>query len=287
MINKDRSETLVYNNAAHPFFLKMGALGPEQNYAFLSHWHDELEFIIVTEGKMRYYVNGKNVSLDVGDGFFINTRRLHSSLSPDNVGCKYICFLIHPTLLCASAYIEEKYVQPVLNGGLDFMVLHKDDPDAGRVLDIIREAYELSYKPDFELTVQKSIFDLWYEVYKLTDFSPRAAAPQSYHLSALKDMIEYINKHYSEKVTLEQIGRAGGFGETSCCRIFKKYTNKTPLGFLIDHRLQKGVELLLSTDMTVTEISNSTGFSSPSYFSEMFKKSYGCSPREYKLNNCK
>ena len=287
MINKDRSETLVYNNAAHPVFLKMGSLGPEKNYAFLSHWHDELEFILVTEGTMFYYINGKSVSLEVGDGVFVNSRRLHSSFSPDNIGCKYICFLIHPTLLCASSYIEEKYIQPVINGGVDYLILRKDNNEVCKTIEIIKDAYELTNKDDFELTIQKSIFELWYEIYKLTDDSPRAPAPQSYHLSALKEMIEFIYKHYSEKITLEQIGRAGGFGETSCCRIFKRYTNKTPLSFLIDHRLQKGIELLLSTDMTVTEISNATGFSSPSDFSEMFKKSYGCSPREYKLNNSK
>ena len=268
-------------------FLKKGSLGPEKNYAFLSHWHDELEFVLVTKGTMFYYINGKSVSMEVGDGVFVNSRRLHSSFSPEGVGCEYICFLVHPTLLCASPYIEEKYILPVINGGVDYLPLRQNSKDMQKAIEIIREAYELTSKDDFEITIQKAIFELWYEVYKLTDNSPRASAPQSYHLSALKEMIEFINRHYSEKITLEQIGRAGGFGETSCCRIFKKYTNKTPLSFLIDHRLQKGIELLLSTDMTVTEISNATGFSSPSYFSEMFKKSYGCSPREYKLNNSK
>jgi len=285
MINKDKSETLIYNNAAHPVYLTLGRLGAERNYTFLSHWHDDFEFILVTKGSMFYYINGKSVFLETGDAVFVNSRRLHSSFAPGGNECEYICFLVHPTLLCASSYIEEKYILPIIGGGVDYLTLSGKSEEAADALRIIREAYNLMTEDDFELKIQKIIFDLWYEIYKLTDDSPRAIVPQNYHLSALKAMIEFINKHYNEKITLEQIGRAGGFGETSCCRIFKKYTNKTPLNFLIDHRLQKGIELLLSTDLTVTEISTQTGFSSPSYFSEMFKKSYGCSPREYKQNN--
>ena len=285
MINKDKSETLVYNNPAHPVYLTHGRLGADKNYTFLSHWHDDLEFILVTKGSMFYYINGKSVFLETGDAVFVNSRRLHSSFAPGGQDCEYICFLVHPTLLCASSYIEEKYILPIVNGSVDYLSLPESKKEAKAALRIIRETFDLLGNVDFELKIQKPLFELWYEIYRLTDNKSESVSPQNYHLSALKVMIEFINKHYSEKITLEQIGRAGGFGETSCCRIFKKYTNKTPLNFLIDHRLQKGIELLLSTDLTVTEISTQTGFSSPSYFSEMFKKNYGCSPREYKQNN--
>lgn len=78
-------------------------------------------------------------------------------------------------------------------------------------------------------------------------------------------MISYIHAHYMEKITLEQISAAGNVGKTTCTSIFKNHTNSTPVTFLIEYRLQKSLELLQNTDLSITEICYETGFSNASY----------------------
>ncbi len=83
-------------------------------------------------------------------------------------------------------------------------------------------------------------------------------------------------------MTLEGIARAGSVSKSTCCKVFHKYSSQSPLNYLIEFRLRKGMELLRSTDMTVTEICYDVGFSSPSYFSESFRRSFGCTPLGYR-----
>ena len=97
-------------------------------------------------------------------------------------------------------------------------------------------------------------------------------------------MISYIETHHREKITLSQISAAGNAGKTTCCTIFQKYVNQTPMSYLTNYRLQKSVELLHQTDMTVTEIAYESGFSGASYFTETFKKVYGCTPTGYRAD---
>lgn len=95
-------------------------------------------------------------------------------------------------------------------------------------------------------------------------------------------MIAYIQKNFREKISLEDIAKAGNVSKTSCCKIFKKYVNQSPNAYLIEYRLRSGLELLRTTDMTVTEICFEVGFNGPSYFSESFHKAFGYSPIEFR-----
>ena len=106
----------------------------------------------------------------------------------------------------------------------------------------------------------------------------------NHHLNTLKEMISYIQQHYQEKISLEDIATSGAVGKTMCTKLFTTYVNRTPFEFLKDYRIEQSVSLLKETDLSITDISYETGFSSPSYFGECFRASLGCSPLEYRKN---
>ena len=95
-------------------------------------------------------------------------------------------------------------------------------------------------------------------------------------------MLRFIYEHYDQKISLTQISKAGNVGKTTCCTIFQKYTNETPVSYLISYRIKKGIELLETTDKTISEIALEVGFSGASYFTEIFHRAYGCTPTEYR-----
>src|SRR5699024_5626299 len=134
------------------------------------------------------------------------------------------------------------------------------------------------------LEAERLILRIWEQVFLLSGQQPSAAPPQpaTRHLTALKEMLRFIYRHYPEKLTLEQISRAGQTGKTTCCAIFQRYTGESPISYLTGYRLKKALELLENTDRTVAEICFASGFSSASYFAAAFRRCYGCTPTAYR-----
>lgn len=198
-----------------------------------------------------------------------------------SAGWEYICLLVHPALLCASPYVERTFIEPVLTNAPPYILLEKDGW-GGKLCGLLKEAAESLQGPTGPLRVQAKLWEIWEELYTSLPRPADAPRPRNQNLHSLQSMVAFIQKNYKEKVTLEEIARAGSVSKSTCCKVFGKYSSQSPLGYLIEFRLRKGMELLRSTDMTVTEVCFEVGFSGPSYFSESFRKSFGCTPVEYR-----
>ena len=70
VLNSDASENVAYNNPDFPAYIKKGQLSRYPDFRAVSHWHDDLEFILILEGQMFYDVNGQKISLQAGEGIF-------------------------------------------------------------------------------------------------------------------------------------------------------------------------------------------------------------------------
>lgn len=98
----------------------------------------------------------------------------------------------------------------------------------------------------------------------------------------LHRMIGFIQSNYKNTISLEEIAAAGNVSRSQCCKIFKGIMNKSPNDYLTEYRINKSIDLILGTDMKMTEIAYECGFNGSSYFAEIFKKMMGESPREYR-----
>lgn len=98
---------------------------------------------------------------------------------------------------------------------------------------------------------------------------------------AISDALEYIRENLNNKLTLEMVARKTSFSTTYFHRLFKASTGKNLHQYIEDLRIQKAVELLISTNMTLTQIAYECGFSSQSYFSVAFKRNKGTTPKAY------
>lgn len=282
-IKSDRSEKVFYNKADYPAYIKKGVLSAFPDYTAESHWHDDVEFIYIISGHMFYNINGKIIKINKGEGVFVNARQLHFGYSENKSECIFICVLLHPMLLCFSKTAERDYINPIIfNEYVPFYHLKGINEWEKNILNNIKQIYNVQNCNLSELKIQKAFLDIWINLSENIITIQQKENFKNYRLSVLKNMISYININYKEKLTLKSIANSGSVGKTACCCIFKKYINKTPIEYLTEFRLRKGVELLCRTDMTVLEICYSVGFSGASYFSEIFKKYYKCTPTEYR-----
>jgi AraC-like DNA-binding protein len=108
-------------------------------------------------------------------------------------------------------------------------------------------------------------------------------APESKpKVMAIQLALNYMEEHIAEPLSIEQIAKAAFVSPQHLTRLYKKHFAVTPSRYLWDRRTQKGIELLRSTGLTVSEISLQLGFQSPFHFSRLVKQKSGQCPREYR-----
>lgn len=95
-------------------------------------------------------------------------------------------------------------------------------------------------------------------------------------------IINYISKNYGRNMPLEEIADAVGLSANYICSLFKKEMGVNLFSYLMEYRINRARELLLSTNLKSYEIAEKTGFSDESYFSRSFKRVTGQSPIEFK-----
>ena len=107
------------------------------------------------------------------------------------------------------------------------------------------------------------------------------STPKANHHKTIERTLEYIKQNLTADLTLECLANAAGFNPIYFHKLFKSSTGRTLHDYVEDQRIQKSIHLLISTNMTLTQISYECGFSSQSYFSYAFKRRMGASPRDY------
>lgn len=94
--------------------------------------------------------------------------------------------------------------------------------------------------------------------------------------------ISYIEEHYKEDFSLEDIAKYVCVSKTYFSSMFKKETGKNLSLYLLDFRLKKACELLRESDEKIYNVAYETGFQSHNYFNNIFKEKYGMTPKEYR-----
>ncbi|HHX56801.1 MAG TPA: AraC family transcriptional regulator [Clostridiales bacterium] len=287
-VTKDSSQKMEYNVTGLPIFISQIMLEIDHDLAVECHWHDDVEFFLVTEGELKYNINGKCIELKKGEGLFINSRQMHYGFSIGENKCDCICVVVHPMLLCSSEYMEEKFINPVMNNNnFTYAFLSKDKQWTAEIFENIHSIYKehMQGKESNALKIQSIIYATWELLYDNMPSQSDAPQPCNYELCSLKEMLDFIHKNYAEKLTLADIAKAGKVCKSRCCEIFKQYLNQTTRNYITTYRLRKSTELLANTDMSVAEIAVSVGFIGASYYAEIFRKHYTCSPSEYRNKN--
>ncbi|MCI1773654.1 MAG: response regulator transcription factor [Paenibacillus lautus] len=95
-------------------------------------------------------------------------------------------------------------------------------------------------------------------------------------------LLEYIQDHYADPITLTGVARQFHFNASYLSSYFASYNGEGFSEYLNKIRLEKAMELLLTTELTISEISASVGYSDQSYFTKVFKKQTGVSPSQFR-----
>lgn len=281
----DGSELLHYRDPSVSLYTEPGCLSQFTNMEALCHWHEEVELLIPLKGHLCYRVNGKLVAIQPGNAIFVNARRLHYGFSADGTDCQFFCIVFSPQLFCANQALQRRYISPILNhSGIDFVLLEQRDPlhrSALEPLQRLAAAHTLPLKGR-ELEVSGLLAQFWQRLYDLLRPSLDCGAALDPDAQSVHRMLDFIQQHYAEPISLKQVAQSGQVCRSKCCRLFRQYLGHTVTGYLQTYRLEQALTLLRESPLSISEISYACGFCSASYFTELLTRYKGCSPTAYR-----
>lgn len=97
--------------------------------------------------------------------------------------------------------------------------------------------------------------------------------------------VRYIEKHYNEDISVNQLAEQYGMSSNYFSTLFKKELNQSTVNYITNLRISKAKEYLINTDKSVVEIANIVGYEDSNYFFRVFKKKEGVSPQKYREIN--
>lgn len=280
-ILSDLLEIIHYPIADFPLFAGIGKLSDYNQYTVGCHWHKDFEFNLVLEGTMDYYVNGEVIHLETGDGIFVNSKRLHYNYSGSKTNCKYLVLTISPDLFPNQNPIIDTYIDEKIGANYsDYIYLSHNEHSSTLEIyhQILKEINNGNNNPLETLSLTYSLLNKVLPLL-IIENNPIEISDD---WQTLNRMTEYIAVNYRENVTLEKIAKSGNICRSKCCQLFAKYIAQSPVEYLIQFRLKKSAELLINSSCPIVEVALKCGFNSQSYFTQMFKRNYGVSPKEYR-----
>lgn len=268
-----------------PFFIQYG--GHEEDTELHRH-ADFSELVIVLSGNARHIVNDEESFIKKGNAFVINGSTEHAYREPNDFK---ICNIMYrpemlaaagPDLRASNGFQALFVLQPIYSD----MRTRSDKlnlPMAGiehaaALISAMIGEYESKQQGRQTMLIAR-FMELVVFLCRHYDTQSREA-PDS--LSHLAGAVSYMEDHYLEPLSLEQIAAQSGISVRHLNRMFKAYYRTTPIAYLQNLRLERSRILLKHSDLPITQLSYECGFNDSNYFARQFARAYGLSPKAYR-----
>ncbi len=238
------------------------------------HYHNDMEILQPLEGCIQLAVGNEVLDAVPGQFYFINPEEVHA-LYTHASPAEYRCLIFGRELLRLPAEhrVMTQLIDPIFEGRLIFP-RKIEDP---RLLPIIKEISRLQEQNCGEGLIVSDLFRLL--ALMEPHLLPNVINPID---DPLRRAIDFMELHFSEKVTVPEIAMVAGFNSQYFCSYFKNHTRSTPIEYLTALRMRRAKELLRRTDLSVLEIANQSGFENVSFFIQKFKTATGQTPGQYR-----
>jgi len=242
------------------------------------HWHKEWEIIHVLRGQFTLFADGSRYTAEAGDCFLLPEGIMHGG-TPQN--CVYQCLVFDLHSCYRDITMVKKYLRPLYRNQLIPQLYYP--ADSGPVASIVEDLMKSMHSPCPELSVLAQLSRLLSTIlegsyYKAADTEESTGSRK---IAPLKPVLEYIETHYADNITLDDLSRVAGMNPRYFCRFFSSITNQTPMNYVNSYRIEQAAVMLDSGDVSVTEAGLSCGFGDTSYFIKCFKKYRGMTPKQY------
>ncbi len=292
IVDKNLQESIQYRKGEFPVIRRRNSLDSFREGEMACHWHPEFQFGLLLKGELEYSFFKDPVSrirqvIKAGDGFFVNSRVLHSCRQLI-AGTEIFTFGMPPGFFISPSFgrLYQKMILPVLQSRVSGFVFSHEKREEAVLLNLFRKFQALCPQDiDYELHSMELICRIWEKLF--CTFTRRkevsfVQSQNSLQAARIREMAEFIWNNYQNPITVNQIAKAGGVSRRECFRCFRMVINQTPTEYLNQYRLSMAAHLLTSGNQPLAAVSEACGFENISYFTKLFKKRYGMLPSQFR-----
>lgn len=239
----------------------------------VQHTHNCSELFYVIEGQGQFLIEDQTYPVSVNDLVIVNPNVSHTEVSLNASPLRYIVLGVEGLELTATNG----------NDNTNFCIVNFKTFRENILLCLQNMLSEIENKhTGYEIICQDLMEILIVMLGRQTNFAT-ILAPISKKTSRLCGSTKrYIDSHYQENITLDQLAEVCHVSKYHLAHAFTEEYGISPINYLISKRIAEAEHLLKTTDFSLNLISNTTGFSSSSYFAQIFRKQKGMSPTEFR-----
>lgn len=235
------------------------------------HTHNHMELFYIVGGKGQFLIQDQLYPVDANSLVVINPNVTHTEVSLNAQPLEYIVLGIEG--------IELK-TDENSNGRFSILDRFESVEISGCLRNILREMEQKN-------TGYEDICQAYMEILiiRLMRSTALAVMEEPQTVSANRQCAiakRYIDMHFKEGLTLEQLAEEAHINKFYLSHAFKREYGVSPINYMISKRIEESKYLLAETDLSTSRIAQLLGFSSPSYFSQVFRRTEAISPLEYR-----
>ena len=268
---KQKKESLF--RECRPDIIRITPIEFTDGVVFKPHTHEFPEITFIIDGKSEQIINGKKYSVKKGNIVILNKGDLHEEHSDKEEPLKQCSCMLDNVFLkdLEDNKIIARDVCPIIDCSKYY----------SEIIDIFKECYydeisENTYRYEMaKLNIEKIFYYIYREIDK--------PAQEEEIKSRLADTVkEYIDKHYNEEISLEELSNIFFVSSYHIVHEMKKIFGMSPINYLISRRIGEAQRMLLHSHKTVSEISMIVGYENVNYFNKIFTKKTGIAPGKFR-----
>ncbi len=240
----------------------------------LKHFHPFTEIFFVLNGRGKFTVENKTFPIKENDLIVVSPNVYHYENSQEDEPLEYVVLGVK-NLLFQIDEINPHFIYQNFNkdsGDIRYYFSHLLVESKNKEI-----GYDTVCQKLLELLLLKIIRKLNIQLH-----SHQSSLPIR---REIKMICQYIDQNYANNITLESLAQYMKMNKYYMSHEFKKYMHISPIQYLIERRIKECQSLLRTSSLSISEISEAVGFSSQSYFAQIFKKTLGLTPLQYRQSN--
>lgn len=250
---------------------------------FPPHWHIPYEIIMPTQNGYHVRCTNQDFLLEEGDILVICPGVVHELIAPDD-GER----IIFQPAMSRIPLKELEILNSILSPGI--LISPENNPliheKVQRLMREIVEEYH-SGLPYAESAIYGRFLEILVcigrnHVKQAQQHFDAKGSKQKEYMEKFLFISNYINEHFAENLTLEEVASLAGFSKYHFTRLFKQYADTSFYKYLNQKRIAHAKNLLLDPNLSVIEVALQSGFSSLSAFTRMFRLMNNCTPTEFR-----
>lgn len=255
----------------------------------VEHSHDFCELVIVTRGSAFQCLENTEFPVTAGDVFLLQGRQKHYFHGRENLDLINIMYdpekigLPENELRRLPGYCAMFMLEPNYRRQHRFASrLHLKRVPLAHVEQLAEEMERECEKaePGYEVALRAKLLELMVylsRAYTSTDTT------EAHALLRVGNVIGALENDFSRDWKLDELLKIAHMSRSNLMRVFRKATGQTPIEYLVRLRIQRAMEMLRNTDLTITEIALEAGFNDSNYFTRQFRRVVGTTPRSFRL----